>query len=194
MKCFLDGGLDSTMHICQSCQQLTPTHWGRYLKPLWRKCGKFNSPFSLPSALRPTNSHHHMAGRPHQQRGWVSVQEWFGAADNLVQISQPPSQHRKKQGDNYWLQEGQIRPLPSPDHLWFCCWESQMRFHLADDLTSRDYADVPTPAMTVFSRGNNESILTNCVTSWFGNSRAEERQRLDRIVGTAEKIIAIIIF
>lgn len=82
-------------------------------------------------------------------------------------------------------------------------------FHLTDELTSRDNTtviikraqqrlyslrrlkkvDLPIPALIMFYRGTIESILTYCISCWFGNSTADERHKLNRIVRTAEKII-----
>ncbi|KAI4876673.1 hypothetical protein NFI96_027140, partial [Prochilodus magdalenae] len=36
-----------------------------------------------------------------------------------------------------------------------------------------------------------ESILSSCITSWFGNCTASDRQSLQRVVRTAEKIIGV---
>ena len=80
-------------------------------------------------------------------------------------------------------------------------------YHLKDELTSRDkttavvkkaqqrlhflrrlkMVDLHIPAVILFFRGTTESILTYCISFWFGNSTAEEIQNLNRIVRTAEK-------
>lgn len=41
----------------------------------------------------------------------------------------------------------------------------------------------------MFYRSTIEIILSYCISSWFGNSMAEERHKLKRIVRTGEKII-----
>ncbi len=51
--------------------------------------------------------------------------------------------------------------------------------------------ELPIPAMTLFYRGTVESLLTYCISSWFGSCTAEERHNLSRIVRTAEKIIGV---
>lgn len=86
-----------------------------------------------------------------------------------------------------------------------------LRIHLREDLTSRDNTTAAVrkaqqrlhllrrlkrtglfkSALTVFYRGTTESILTYYITSWYGNSRAEERQRLSRVIKTAERIIGV---
>ncbi|KAI3370122.1 hypothetical protein L3Q82_024915, partial [Scortum barcoo] len=33
-----------------------------------------------------------------------------------------------------------------------------------------------------------ESILTSCITVWYGNSTAADRKRLQRVTGTAERV------
>ena len=83
--------------------------------------------------------------------------------------------------------------------------------HLREDLTSRDNTTAVTrkaqqrlhllrrlkrtglskSALTVFYRGTIKSILTYCISSWYGNSKAEERQRLSRVIKTAERIIGV---
>ncbi|KAK3508794.1 hypothetical protein QTP70_007632 [Hemibagrus guttatus] len=39
------------------------------------------------------------------------------------------------------------------------------------------------------SRGTIESILSSCITAWFGNCTVPDRKTLQRIVRTAEKTI-----
>ena len=43
--------------------------------------------------------------------------------------------------------------------------------------------------MTSFYRGTIESILTYCLTAWYGNCTEADRKSLQRIVRAAEKII-----
>ena len=50
-------------------------------------------------------------------------------------------------------------------------------------------ADLSITALTMFYRGTIESLLTYCLTSWYGNSTAEEKKQLHRTVRTAEKIV-----
>ncbi|KAI4872079.1 hypothetical protein NFI96_008296 [Prochilodus magdalenae] len=50
-------------------------------------------------------------------------------------------------------------------------------------------AHLPPPILTTFYRGTIESILSSCITAWFGNCTASDRKSLQRIVRTAEKII-----
>ncbi|KAI4890046.1 hypothetical protein NFI96_027992, partial [Prochilodus magdalenae] len=40
-------------------------------------------------------------------------------------------------------------------------------------------------------RGTIESILSSCITAWFGNCTASDRKSLQRVVRTAEKIIGV---
>lgn len=44
------------------------------------------------------------------------------------------------------------------------------------------------PIMCSFNRGTAESILTSCLTGWFGNSFAANHRSLKRIVNTAREI------
>ncbi|KAK2899377.1 hypothetical protein Q8A73_012506 [Channa argus] len=50
-------------------------------------------------------------------------------------------------------------------------------------------AHLPPPILTMFYRGTIESILSSCITAWFGNCTVSDRKTLQRIVRTAEKII-----
>ncbi|CAI5660864.1 unnamed protein product [Oreochromis niloticus] len=52
-------------------------------------------------------------------------------------------------------------------------------------------AQLPPPILTTFYRGTIESILSSCITAWFGNCAISDRKTLQRIVGTAEKIIGV---
>ncbi|KAK3521081.1 hypothetical protein QTP86_022931, partial [Hemibagrus guttatus] len=52
-------------------------------------------------------------------------------------------------------------------------------------------ADLPPPILTTFYRGTIESILSSCITVWFGNCTVSDRKTLQRIVRTAEKIIGV---
>ncbi|KAK1803830.1 hypothetical protein P4O66_003786 [Electrophorus voltai] len=55
-------------------------------------------------------------------------------------------------------------------------------------------AHLPSPILTTFYRGTIESILSSCITTWFGNCTAFDRKTLQRIVRTAEKIIGVSLF
>ncbi|KAI4904290.1 hypothetical protein NFI96_000159 [Prochilodus magdalenae] len=52
-------------------------------------------------------------------------------------------------------------------------------------------AHFPPPILTTFYRGAIESILSSCITAWFGNCTASDRKSLQRVVRTAEKIIGV---
>ncbi|KAI4876968.1 hypothetical protein NFI96_008187 [Prochilodus magdalenae] len=52
-------------------------------------------------------------------------------------------------------------------------------------------AHLPPPILTTFYRGTIKSILSSCITAWFGNCTASDRKSLQRIVRTAEKIIGV---
>ncbi|KAI5618053.1 gastrula zinc finger protein XlCGF28.1-like [Silurus asotus] len=73
--------------------------------------------------------------------------------------------------------------------------------HLADNLTwslnsssilkRLRKANLPPPILTMFYRGTIKSILSSCITAWFGNCTMSDRKTLQRIVRTAEKIIGV---
>ncbi|KAK3529501.1 hypothetical protein QTP70_031753, partial [Hemibagrus guttatus] len=50
---------------------------------------------------------------------------------------------------------------------------------------------LPPPILTMFYRGTIESILSSCITAWFGNCTVSDRKTLQWIVRTAEKIIGV---
>ncbi|KAK3526686.1 hypothetical protein QTP70_031467 [Hemibagrus guttatus] len=47
-------------------------------------------------------------------------------------------------------------------------------------------AHLPPPILTMFYRGTIESILSSCITAWFGNCIVSDRKTLQQIVRTAE--------
>ncbi|KAK3564738.1 hypothetical protein QTP86_024866 [Hemibagrus guttatus] len=49
----------------------------------------------------------------------------------------------------------------------------------------------PTPILTMFYRGTIESVLSSCITAWFGNCTVSDHKTLQRIVRTAEKITGV---
>ncbi len=52
-------------------------------------------------------------------------------------------------------------------------------------------ARAPAPIMCIFYRGTIESILTSCITVWYGACNASCRKSLQRIVRAAEKIVGV---
>uniref|UniRef100_A0A9J8CRL9 Alkylated DNA repair protein AlkB homologue 8 N-terminal domain-containing protein n=1 Tax=Cyprinus carpio carpio TaxID=630221 RepID=A0A9J8CRL9_CYPCA len=52
-------------------------------------------------------------------------------------------------------------------------------------------ARAPPPIMYTFYRGTIESILTSCITVWYGACNASCQKTLQRIVRAAEKIIGV---
>ncbi|KAK1797593.1 hypothetical protein P4O66_000783 [Electrophorus voltai] len=52
-------------------------------------------------------------------------------------------------------------------------------------------AHLPSPILTTFYRGTKESILSSCITTWFGNCTVFDCKTFPRIVRTAEKIIGV---
>ncbi len=52
-------------------------------------------------------------------------------------------------------------------------------------------ARAPTPIMCTFYRGTIESILTSCITVWYGACNSSCRKSLQRIVRAAEKIVGV---
>ncbi|KAK3569758.1 hypothetical protein QTP86_004075 [Hemibagrus guttatus] len=66
--------------------------------------------------------------------------------------------------------------------------KAQQRLHFLRRLRK---AHLPPLILTTFYRGTIESILSSCITAWFGNCTILDRKTLHRIVRTAEKIIRV---
>ncbi len=64
--------------------------------------------------------------------------------------------------------------------------KAQQRLHFLRRLKR---ARLPPPILTTFYRGTIESVLTSCITVWYGNCSAADRKTLQRTVNTAAKII-----
>ncbi len=64
--------------------------------------------------------------------------------------------------------------------------KAQQRLHFLRRLKR---ASLPPPILTTFYRGTIESVLTSCITVWYGNCSATDRKTLQRTVNTAAKII-----
>ncbi len=65
--------------------------------------------------------------------------------------------------------------------------KAQQRVHI---LCWLKRASLPPPILTTFYRGTIESVLTSCITVWYGNCSAADRETLQRTVNTAAKIIS----
>uniref|UniRef100_A0A3B1IU70 Reverse transcriptase domain-containing protein n=1 Tax=Astyanax mexicanus TaxID=7994 RepID=A0A3B1IU70_ASTMX len=66
--------------------------------------------------------------------------------------------------------------------------KAQQRFYFLRKLRK---ARLPPPILTLFYRGTIESILSSCITAWFGTCTVSDRKTLQRIVRTAERIIGV---
>ncbi|KAK3567009.1 hypothetical protein QTP86_008954 [Hemibagrus guttatus] len=79
--------------------------------------------------------------------------------------------------------------------LWFSCSPRvELPKVLLQSSSAKFYcrkAHLPPPNQTTFYRGTIESILSSCITTWFGNCTVSDRKTLQRIVRTAEKIIGV---
>ncbi len=64
--------------------------------------------------------------------------------------------------------------------------KAQQRLHFLRRLKR---ASLPPPILTTFYWGTIESVLTSCITVWYGNCCAADRKTLQRTVNNAAKII-----
>ncbi len=151
-----------------------------------------------------------------QQQRWDKLQERGeppgrgGASDN-----QSLSECGEDEGDCCWLQESALSACSS-DHQWCDRGESEQhqvpgcthhRGPLLDQQTLQALAKkaqqrlyflhklrrarAPAPIMCTFYRGTIESILTSCITVWYGACNTSFRKSLQRIVRAAEKIVGV---
>ncbi|KAL0160672.1 hypothetical protein M9458_044397, partial [Cirrhinus mrigala] len=61
--------------------------------------------------------------------------------------------------------------------------------HITEDLTWTTNVTLPPPILTTFYRGTIESVLTSCITVWYGNCSAADLKTLQWTVNTAANII-----
>ncbi|KAL0197539.1 hypothetical protein M9458_006079, partial [Cirrhinus mrigala] len=66
--------------------------------------------------------------------------------------------------------------------------KAQQRLHFLRWLKR---ASLPPPILTTFYRGTIESVLTSCITVWYGNCSAADRKTLQQTVNTAAKIMSL---
>ncbi len=71
---------------------------------------------------------------------------------------------------------------------YFLAKKAQQRLYFLRKLRR---ARAPAPIMCTFYRGTIESILTSCITVWYGACNASCRKSLQRIVRAAEKIVGV---
>ncbi len=145
---------------------------------------------------------------------WDKLQERGEPPGRVVQWQQSLSECGEDEGDCRWLQES-AHSACSSDHQWCDRGESEQhqvpgcthhRGPLLDNNTAalakkaqqRLYflrklrrARAPAPIMCTFYRGTIESILTSCITVWYGACNASCRKSLQRIVRAAEKIVGV---
>ncbi|KAI5085415.1 hypothetical protein C0J45_23129 [Silurus meridionalis] len=154
-----------------------------------------------------------LTGRPHkndesayrEEVQWLTA--WCGANNlslNVDKTKEMVVDFRRAQSDQSPLiiDESSVEIVKSTKFL---------RVHLVDNLTwSLNTSSItkkaqqhlyflrrlrkthlPPSILTMFYRGTIESILSSCITAWFGNCTVSDRKTLQRIVRTAEKIIRV---
>ncbi len=134
---------------------------------------------------------------------------WPGGA-----VTQSLSECGEDEGDCCWLQESALSACSS-DHQWCDRGESEQHqflgVHITEDLSWTNNTAAlakkaqqrlyflrklrepePRPIMCTFYRGTIESILTSCITVWYGTCNVSCRKSLQRIVRAAEKIVGVL--
>ncbi len=66
--------------------------------------------------------------------------------------------------------------------------KAQQRLHFLRRLKR---ASLPPPILTTFYRGTIESVLTSCITVWYGNSCAADRKTLQRTVNLQKSLVPL---
>ncbi len=147
---------------------LLPTMMNRHTGKSWR-----NSQLGAQRTIWPST--------PIRQRRWS-----FGQHHHLL-LTINSSEVERVQSTKY-LGIHLTDKLTNRDNTSAVIKKAQQRLHFLRRLKK---VELPIPAMTLFYRGTVESLLTYCISSWFGSCTAEERPNLSRIVRTAEKIIGV---
>ncbi len=153
----------------------------------------------------------HISGRSHQQQRWNALQRGSGTAGWMVWCKQPVPQCKTKEvvmdfrqnsGDHppLTIDSSAVERVRSTKFLgvhikedltWTTNTTSlskkvQQRLHFLHRLKR---ASLPPPILTTFYKGAIASVLTSCITVWYGNCSAADRKTLQRTVNTSAKII-----
>lgn len=132
----------------------------------------------------------------------------------MVPRQQPVSQRLQNQGDDRGFQEAAEGGGHDPIHIEGAAVERVSNFkflgvYIKDDLTWSMQADsavktaqkrlyflrrlkkfgMSSKTLKNFYRCTIESILSGCITAWYGSCSAADRKALQRVVKTAERII-----
>ncbi len=155
----------------------------------------------------------HNSGRSHQQQRWnahreevAQLAEWCGANNLSLNVSKtkevvvdfrrtnsidhPPltidSSTVERVSSTKFLGVHITEDLTWSTNTMSLSKKAQQRLHFLRRLKR---ASLPPPILTTFYRGTIESVLTSCITVWYGNCSAADRKTLQRTVNTAAKII-----
>ncbi|KAL0153661.1 hypothetical protein M9458_051026 [Cirrhinus mrigala] len=122
----------------------------------------------------------------------VVLAEWCGANNLSLIVSKTKEvvmDFRRNSADHALLtidSSAVERDLTWTTNTMSLSKKAQQRLHFLRRLKS---ASLPPPILTTFYRGTIESVLTSCITVWYGNCSAADRKNLQRTVNTAAKII-----
>ncbi len=153
----------------------------------------------------------HISGRSHQQQWWNAVQRGSGTAGwmvwcklslNVSKTKEVVMNFRRNSGDHppLTIDSSTVERVSSTKFLGV---------HIKEDLTwttnttslskkaqqclhflrRLKRASLPPPILTTFYRGTIESMLTSCITVWYGKCSVADRKTLQWTVNTAAKII-----
>ncbi len=140
----------------------------------------------------------------------TTERKWHSWLNGVVQTACPSMWRRQRR---LWWTSGETLLTtphwPSTPRLWRVSSTKFLGVHITEDLTwttntksiskkaqqrlhflrRLKRASLPPPILTTFYRGTIESVLTSCITVWYGNCCAADRKTLQRTVNTAAKII-----
>ncbi len=138
----------------------------------------------------------------HYREEVAQLTEWCGANNlslNMSKTKEVVMNFRRNSGDHppLTIDSSTVERVSSTKFLWVhikedLTWttnttllskKAQQCLHFLRQLKR---ASLPPPILTIFYRGTIESVLTSCITVWYGNCSAADRKTLQR---TAAKII-----
>ncbi len=154
----------------------------------------------------------HNGDRPDHRQRWDGLQRGGEYPDKMVSGEPPLTQHRQDQGAGGGLKKTEHRTHPITIDKTPVERVNSFKFlgiHITEDLTWSAHIDAvlkkahqrlfflrrlrkfgTSPSiLRSFYTCTVESILTGCITAWFGNSTAGNRRALQRVVRTARHIV-----
>ncbi|KAL0152345.1 hypothetical protein M9458_052068 [Cirrhinus mrigala] len=112
--------------------------------------------------------------------------KWHNWLNGVVQTTCPSISAVERVSSTKFLGVHITEDLTWTTNIMSLSKKAQQRLHFLRRLKR---ASLPPPILTTFYRGTIESVLTSCITVWYGNCSAADRKTLQRTVNTDAKII-----